>query len=260
MSDVYCNSRRWATMSLALVAIMSLSSCSAFNTMSPLSYMKAPRSATTTSLYDSYDDQYAKFSNQAVDNTNTNAAAESPAEDTSQQLNAMASEEQFVAETAAAPPPVFGSYLDSLNYANNGATNGAPVVEQEQVYYEATNSYEAPPPPAVEEVAERPAPEPVPEPLTSLAVETALEQESAPLISDRAPVLQYDSSPTLSAQSPTISVTLPVRLRPPKLEKAKDISYGEASRKFRRTVYTADDWVRHRSPDRFFRYIFSVPV
>ncbi len=30
-------------------------------------------------------------------------------------------------------------------------------------------------------------------------------------------------------------------------------SYGEESRKFRRTVYTHDDWVKHRSPDRFFR-------
>jgi putative membrane protein len=26
---------------------------------------------------------------------------------------------------------------------------------------------------------------------------------------------------------------------------------GEGSRKYRRTVYTHDDWVRHRSPDRF---------
>ena len=32
----------------------------------------------------------------------------------------------------------------------------------------------------------------------------------------------------------------------------KDIPYGEASRKFRRTVFTHDDWRRYRSPDRFF--------
>lgn len=34
--------------------------------------------------------------------------------------------------------------------------------------------------------------------------------------------------------------------------------YGEDSRAFRRTVYTHDDWVRHRSPDRFFRNLSSV--
>jgi hypothetical protein len=34
---------------------------------------------------------------------------------------------------------------------------------------------------------------------------------------------------------------------------ATDIPYGEESRKFRRTVYTHDDWIKHRSPDRFFK-------
>lgn len=38
----------------------------------------------------------------------------------------------------------------------------------------------------------------------------------------------------------------------------KDISYGEESRLYRRTVYTHDDWVRHRSPDRFVRNIKST--
>ena len=33
------------------------------------------------------------------------------------------------------------------------------------------------------------------------------------------------------------------------------ISYGEESRKYRRTVYTHDDWVKHRSSDRFIRNI-----
>ena len=41
--------------------------------------------------------------------------------------------------------------------------------------------------------------------------------------------------------------------QPPVENKVKDISYGEESRKYRRTVYTHDDWVRHRSPDRFWR-------
>jgi predicted membrane chloride channel (bestrophin family) len=34
-------------------------------------------------------------------------------------------------------------------------------------------------------------------------------------------------------------------------------SYGEGSRKFRRTVYSHDDWIRHRSPDRFIRNLSS---
>jgi hypothetical protein len=33
--------------------------------------------------------------------------------------------------------------------------------------------------------------------------------------------------------------------------------YGEESRQFRRTVYTHEDWVRHRSPDRFNRNLAS---
>mmetsp|Transcript_28016 Transcript_28016/g.60026 ORF Transcript_28016/g.60026 Transcript_28016/m.60026 type:complete len:447 (+) Transcript_28016:552-1892(+) len=38
----------------------------------------------------------------------------------------------------------------------------------------------------------------------------------------------------------------------------KDIPYGETSRQFRRTVYTHDDWVKHRSPNRFVKNIFSI--
>jgi ion channel-forming bestrophin family protein len=38
----------------------------------------------------------------------------------------------------------------------------------------------------------------------------------------------------------------------------KDISYGEASRKYRRTVYTHDDWKKHRSQDRFVYYLAAV--
>jgi hypothetical protein len=47
-------------------------------------------------------------------------------------------------------------------------------------------------------------------------------------------------------------------LAPPKLTKPKQIGYGESSRKFRRTVYTHDDWARHRSPDRFLRNLVSI--
>jgi putative membrane protein len=35
-------------------------------------------------------------------------------------------------------------------------------------------------------------------------------------------------------------------------------SFGEESRQFRRTVYSHDDWVKHRSPDRFGRNLFTL--
>jgi len=38
----------------------------------------------------------------------------------------------------------------------------------------------------------------------------------------------------------------------------KDLSYGEESRKFRRTVYSHDDWVKHRSSDRFIYYLLAL--
>lgn len=38
----------------------------------------------------------------------------------------------------------------------------------------------------------------------------------------------------------------------------KDISYGEDSRKYRRTVYSHDDWKKHRSADRFFYYLSAM--
>lgn len=46
--------------------------------------------------------------------------------------------------------------------------------------------------------------------------------------------------------------------QPPGIPMPKDISYGEESRKYRRTVYTHDDWVKHRSPDRFVRNVVST--
>ena len=44
----------------------------------------------------------------------------------------------------------------------------------------------------------------------------------------------------------------------PSLPEVKDISYGEESRQYRRTVFSHDDWVRFRNPDRFWYYIFSL--
>lgn len=40
----------------------------------------------------------------------------------------------------------------------------------------------------------------------------------------------------------------------------KDIEYGEASRQYRRTVYSHEDWVKHRSSDRFFRNLAAMPT
>jgi ion channel-forming bestrophin family protein len=45
---------------------------------------------------------------------------------------------------------------------------------------------------------------------------------------------------------------------PPAMPPVKDISYGEESRKYRRTVYSHDDWRKHRSQDRFLYYISSL--
>ncbi len=46
--------------------------------------------------------------------------------------------------------------------------------------------------------------------------------------------------------------------QPPAIPSPREKSYGEESRKYRRTVYTHDDWVKHRSPDRFLRNIITT--
>lgn len=45
---------------------------------------------------------------------------------------------------------------------------------------------------------------------------------------------------------------------PPPIPMPKELSYGEESRKYRRTVFTHDDWVKHRSPERFVRNLSSI--
>jgi putative membrane protein len=37
-----------------------------------------------------------------------------------------------------------------------------------------------------------------------------------------------------------------------------NLNYGEESRLYRRTVYTHDDWVKHRSPQRFLRQLSAL--
>jgi len=46
---------------------------------------------------------------------------------------------------------------------------------------------------------------------------------------------------------------------PPAIPMPKQVSYGERSRITRRTVYSHDDWVKHRSADRFVRNALSIP-
>lgn len=60
---------------------------------------------------------------------------------------------------------------------------------------------------------------------------------------------------TVTPSVETSSTALPAS--PPDTA-TKDIPYGETSRQFRRTVYTHDDWVKHRSPNRFVKNIFSL--
>jgi putative membrane protein len=45
---------------------------------------------------------------------------------------------------------------------------------------------------------------------------------------------------------------------PPVIPAPKELSYGEESRRYRRTVYSHDDWVKHRSSDRFIRNILTT--
>mmetsp|Transcript_19332 Transcript_19332/g.25533 ORF Transcript_19332/g.25533 Transcript_19332/m.25533 type:complete len:501 (-) Transcript_19332:527-2029(-) len=40
---------------------------------------------------------------------------------------------------------------------------------------------------------------------------------------------------------------------------AEDVTYGEESRKYRRTVYDFDAWKKHRSQDRFWRNLGNIP-
>jgi uncharacterized protein YceK len=62
---------------------------------------------------------------------------------------------------------------------------------------------------------------------------------------------------TTAAPSVTTSTELYAANGPPDTA-TKDIPYGEISRQYRRTVYTHDDWVKHRSPNRFIKNLFTI--
>jgi hypothetical protein len=65
-------------------------------------------------------------------------------------------------------------------------------------------------------------------------------------------------SSTIASKTSTTTRLFGNTKTPPEMPPIKDISYGEQSRQYRRTVYTHDDWRKHRSPDRFFYYIRSI--
>ena len=72
-------------------------------------------------------------------------------------------------------------------------------------------------------------------------------------------------TPSTTSSPPAKSTQLSMSDNPPppsyggrSLTEIKDISYGEDSRKYRRTVYTHDDWKKHRSQDRFVYYLAAM--
>ena len=74
-------------------------------------------------------------------------------------------------------------------------------------------------------------------------------------------------APTVSAFAPTTprvanvassKITSSLDMGPPKPDIVLQETYGEGSRKYRRTVYTHNEWVKHRSSDRFIRNLSSV--
>ena len=71
-------------------------------------------------------------------------------------------------------------------------------------------------------------------------------------------------APTVSAFAPTtprvtnVASKTTLDMGPPKPDIVLQETYGEGSRKYRRTVYTHNEWVKHRSSDRFIRNLSSV--
>lgn len=80
-----------------------------------------------------------------------------------------------------------------------------------------------------------------------------------------AALLALTAAGTCSAFLPTPKTSVASRYRRQKVvrqivdpEKSA-WTYGEESRKYRRTAYTWDDWVKHRSTDRFFENLVNIP-
>jgi hypothetical protein len=249
--------------------------------ITPTATTTTATTTTTTRLY-GYDEDYAKY----YPPLEPDSSFEPPKSlRYLEQLSApRKAEEEGV--TMKRNNPVSGmSYLESLSSMKS---NDGDDIAASYASIAFSSSSTAAPPPAV--VVEEPASatatttwqqQPIydePEPFITMAstfVPPVAAASAATVVSTPPPAppvqqqqqqqqsppplpLIADSSPTLSASSPTISITIPLALRPPKIGKAKNIEYGERSRTYRRTVYSHEDWVRHRSPDRFVRNIASI--
>ena len=64
------------------------------------------------------------------------------------------------------------------------------------------------------------------------------------------------TAPRLNVGGKQSSTSL--EMGPPSTDIAIQETYGEGSRKYRRTVYTHNEWVKHRSSDRFLRNLSSM--
>jgi predicted membrane chloride channel (bestrophin family) len=69
------------------------------------------------------------------------------------------------------------------------------------------------------------------------------------------------SQPATAAMTTRFAATLDesaTKVTPKRRTTIKNIEYGEQSRKFRRTVYSHDDWRQHRQTDRFLYYLRAM--
>lgn len=72
-----------------------------------------------------------------------------------------------------------------------------------------------------------------------------------PSCSSSSSSLSFSSEPS-SHQPSTRLYNAGTTKQQPKFPMPKSLSYGEESRTYRRTIYTHDDWIRHRAPNRYF--------
>lgn len=80
----------------------------------------------------------------------------------------------------------------------------------------------------------------------------------APAANAFAPAAQPARIGNAAAVTPSTTTSTALAMGPPSLDVMKEETYGEGSRKYRRTVYTHEEWVKHRSSDRFLRNLGSI--
>jgi len=64
--------------------------------------------------------------------------------------------------------------------------------------------------------------------------------------------------PDATVTADVIRRSTALHMGPPKISAIEQETYGEGSRKYRRTVYTHKEWQNHRSNDRFYRNLTSI--